>query len=138
MDFLRRALGAYCILLAAVVGLHFMLVTLYDDGSGGYPAWGVINWFSAAAILIALGAGLAWKRGAGAAETRRRLDANALFYAALTLAVLFFWNWAARSASSDDFTVWAAVDALIVAVAGAAGFRLWREAGGREGRGGRG
>lgn len=136
VDVLRRALGAYCILLAAVVGLQFMLVTLYDDGGSGDRVWGVINWFSAAAILIALGAGLAWKRAAGPAETRRRLDANALFYAALALAILFFWNWAARSAGSDDFLVWAAVDALIVAVAGAAGFRLWREAGGREGRGG--
>ena len=131
MNSLRLALGVYCIVVAAAVGLHFVGVTLYDDGSTGYPAWNVINWFSATGILIALGASLAWKCMApsGEATARRRLDTNALFYAALALAVLFFWNWAARTTGQDDFTVWAAVDALIVAVLGAAGFRLlWHDA----------
>ncbi len=131
MNSLRLVLGVYCIVVAAAVGLHFVGVTLYDDGSTGYPAWNVINWFSAAGILIALGAGFSWKWMApsGDAAARRRLDANTLFYAALTLAVLFFWNWAARTTGQDDFTVWAAVDALIVAVLGATGFRLlWHDA----------
>lgn len=131
MNSLRLALGAYCIVVAAAVGLHFVGVTLYDDGSTGYPAWNVINWFSATGILVALGTSLGWKLTArsGEATARRRLDANTLFYAALALAVLFFWNWAARTTGQDDFTVWAAVDALIVAVLGAAGFRLlWHDA----------
>ena len=128
---LRYVLGVYCIMVAAAVGLHFVGVTLYDDGSTGYPAWDVINWFSAVGILIALGASLSWKAltARSDAAARQRLGASALFYAALTLALLFFWNWASRGAGQDDFTVWAAVDALIVAVLGATGFRLlWHDA----------
>ena len=132
MNSLRLVLGVYCIVVAAAVGLHFMGVTLYDDGSTGYPAWDVINWFSAAGILIALGSSLSWimlTDRSGDATARHRLDASALFYAALALALLFFWSWAARNFSQDDFTVWAAVDVLIVAVLGATGFRLlWHDA----------
>ena len=128
---LRYVLGVYCIMVAAAVGLHFVGVTLYDDGSTGYPAWDVINWFSAVGILIALGASLSWKAlmARSDAAARRRLGASALFYAALTLALLFFWSWAAKTASQDYSTVWAAVDVLIVAVLGATGFRLlWHDA----------
>lgn len=132
---IARLLAIYCMALAVVVGVNFAATPLYDDGSSGYPVWVVLDWFMAAGIPIALGAGLIWKLEAGdeaegEAGLLRYLEANTLFYSALALALLFFSNWFASltGAATEQPLVWVAVDTACAVVLGAAGWRLWRGA----------
>ncbi len=53
MSIVQRILGAYSVVMAAVVGVLFFLTPVYDDGSTGYPTWVVVNWFMAPAVLTA-------------------------------------------------------------------------------------
>ena len=127
-----RLLSAYCIVLAAAVGVHFVVTPLYANGSGNFPLWAIFDWFMAAGILIALVASLIWKlelgRGeAGESGLASYIATNVLFYAALALTLLFFSNWFASlmAAPIERSLVWIVVDTATVAVVGAVGFRLW-------------
>lgn len=132
---IARLLSAYCIVLAAAVGVHFIVTPLYADGSGNFPLWAIFDWFMAAGILIALVASLIWKvelgRGeAGEAGMASYIETNVLFYAALALALLFFSTWfaslmAAEINPIERSLLWITVDTATVAVVGAAGWRLW-------------
>ena len=133
MTILRRAAGAYALLMAAAVGANFVLTPLYDDGSTGYPVWSVLNWFMAPAVLLAVAASLGWKLrpaegGGDARDALRRFESNVLFYASTILGLWFFWNWFADIAGRDSASLWTFINPLFAAVLGACGVRLWREA----------
>lgn len=134
MSIVQRILGAYSVIMAAVVGVLFFLTPVYDDGSTGYPTWVVVNWFMAPAVLAALVASFAWKLGlnkGGAADgdLRRSLEVNALFYSALVLALWYLSNWFGDMVGREVPLLWSFIDPLYVAVTGACGVRLWRAAG---------
>lgn len=130
---LQRVLGVYMILAAAVVGVHFVISPLYDDAGSATAAWQIIDWFMAAAVLIALGATTTWKRAlAGDADLKRYIEANVAFYGALWLTIWFFWNWFGFLVSRDEQVLWPFIDPLFVLVAGAVGYRLTCAPGGKE------
>ena len=94
----------------------------------------MLNWFMAFGVLAALVITYLHKREVGAdSDTNSFICANAAFYAAAFLAILFFWNW------FDDLTVgedgqgqtrrnfWVVIDALFVIIVGAISTHLWRE-----------
>ena len=133
MTAIRRVLGAYAILLAIAVGLHFIVTPLYDDGSTGFPVWNVFNWFMAVGVLLALIAGLIRKLrpgGAGAegSDLKRYAETNAVFYASVILVLWFFWRWFSDTMGRESSLSWAFINPLFVVTVGAVGFRLWREA----------
>ena len=129
MKALQRVLGIYSMLLAIVVGLHFIVTPLYDDGSSGFPVWQVFNYPMAVAVIIALVFGFLQKRALDASgnggDLRRHLDVNALFYASVWLTIWYFWSWFTTLMGRGD-PHWEFTDPLFVVVAGAAGLRLWR------------
>ena len=134
MSIVQRILGAYSVVMAAVVGVLFFLTPVYDDGSTGYPTWVVVNGFMAPAVLTALVASFVWKLGlgnSGAADggLRRSLEVNALFYSALVLALWFLSNWLGDMVGREVPLLWSFIDPLYVAVTGACGVRLWRTGG---------
>lgn len=133
MSIVQRILGAYSVVMAAVVGVFFFLTPVYDDGSTGYPTWVVLNWFMAPAVLTALAAGFAWKLGlnkggVSGGNLRRALEVNALFYSALVLALWYLSNWFGDMVGREVPLLWSFIDPLYVAVTGACGVRLWRSA----------
>ena len=133
MTIIQRVLGAYSLVVAAVVGLFFFITPLYDDGSTGYPTWTLLNWFMAPAVLITCVASLNWKlalskAGGGNADLKRYLEVNVLFYGALVLGLWFLSNWLGDMVGQEVPLLWSFIDPLYVAVTGACGVRLWRSA----------
>ncbi len=133
MAIIRRILGAYSLVTAAVVGVFFFITPLYDDGSTGYPTWTLLNWFMAPAVLISFVASLNWKLGLrkaddGNADLKRYLEVNVLFYSALVLSLWFLSNWLGDMVGEEVPLLWSFIDPLYVAVTGACGVRLWRSA----------
>ena len=131
MKLIQRIAGAYSLVLAAVVGVFFFITPLYDDGGTGYPAWVVLNWLMAPAVLIAFLAGIRWKLQLGRAEEgsadlRSYVEANVFFYSALVLLLWFLSNWLGDMVGEEVPLLWSFIDPLYVAVTGACGIRLWR------------
>ena len=75
--------GFFNINLATVVGLYFITTPFFDDGSTGYPVWGVLNQFMALSVIIAFADSLKSKLQLNAteAEFNRYIEVNTLFYA---------------------------------------------------------
>ena len=40
---LLRMLSLFLLLMAAAVGVHYVITVLYDDGSTGFPVWSIFN-----------------------------------------------------------------------------------------------
>lgn len=135
----RMVAGAYIVALAIAVGVNFVITPLYHDGSSSYPAWNVMNWFWAVALVLMLAANLHFKLTlnqsdsvATAGVTREYLESNVLFYASIVLGILFFWKWFDQNWSVDNgppsTLSWPFINPALVAVAAASGLRLWRRA----------
>lgn len=91
MDQVRRVVAVALIVLAVAVGLNLMLTPVYHDGGDTYPAWQVLNWFMAVAVVISLLISFhrvrALKGGPNDPVTREYLGATALFLGATGLIV---------------------------------------------------
>ena len=120
--------------MAVAVLFHFVLSPFYEDALDSLSVWHVLNWFMAAGVLIALAVTYLHKRGTGPdADTNTFVCVNVAFYAAATLAILFFWNW------FDDLTVgeegqsqtrrffWVFTNTLFVILLGALSAHLWKD-----------
>ena len=105
-----------------------------EDALDSLSVWHVLNWFMAAGVLIALAVTYLHKRDTGPdADTNTFVCVNVAFYAAATLAILFFWNW------FDDLTVgeegqsqtrlffWVFTNTLFVILLGALSAHLWKD-----------
>ena len=128
-----RIVAAYQMLMAAAVGVHFIITPLYHPGGDEpFTAWLVLNWFMAVSVVIVLLGSFARKRRMDAeeADTRTSLETNIVFYAALGLFLWFFWNWFGALTDQGNGTLWAFIDPLFVLVVGPAGLRIWRATGG--------
>ena len=130
MDIVRRIVGAFCLLAALVVFVHFSFSHAYDIDLLGFNVWQVLNFPMAAAIVIALALGFAQKRALMASEPkvdlRRHLDVNVLLCASIWLAAWFFWSWTGDLFDHDFNSKWSYVNPLFVLVSGSAGLRIWR------------
>ena len=136
MSILLRVAAAYMVLVAAAVAVHFIITPLYHPGGDApFTAWEVMNWFMAAAMLITLAAAYAEKRridGDSGADLKRYLEANTVFFAAVAVFILYFWNWFSALSPNNvpDGRFWAVIDTTMPIVMGVAGCRLWRNASG--------
>ena len=142
MGILMRGVGAVFVLVAFLVAVNWVASSLIDNSSGAYPTWRILNWPTAACIVVALVANY-WRKhrvatmeGADGPVTRRYVEANVAFYASLLLFLWFFWNWLAAKFPYNEpeevrrihLMMWAFISpVLTVPVLGTTGFRLWRE-----------
>ena len=139
MDIALRLLSAFLLLMAAAVGVHYVITVLYDDGSTGFPVWSIFNWPMAAGVVIAFAASAChWRRqgnaGAdienGSRGVKAWLQANMRFYASLILLLWFMHAWFDDLFADDPSgSLWRYVNVLFVAVALSAGLQLWRDGG---------
>ena len=119
MSILIRAAAAYLVLLAAVVAVNFIVTPLYHPGGDEpFTVWEILNWFMAVGMVIALAASYVGKRrvdGDGSADLKRYLEANAVFYGAVAVFILFFWNWFSSLSPNNeaDGQFWAVIDTLM-------------------------
>ena len=131
MSILIRAAAAYLVLLAAAVAINFIVTPLYHPGGDEpFTVWEILDWFMAFGMVIALAAGYVDKRrvdGDGSADIRRYIEANVVFYGAVALFLLFFWNWFSLLSPNNepDGQFWAVIDALMPIVLGVTGCRLF-------------
>ena len=121
-----RLCSVYLAIVGLAVAAHFIAVPLYHPGGDEpYPIWDVLNYFTGAAILIALaGSGaVKWRTDpAGSADTVRFITSSVVFYSVLTLGILFFWNWR----GGDDSLIWNFIDTALPLALVAAGRQLWQ------------
>ena len=61
--------------------------------------------------------------GDGSADLKRYLEANAVFYGAVAVFILFFWNWFSSLSPNNeaDGQFWAVIDTLMPIVMGVTG-----------------
>ena len=95
MDNVKRIAALYLVLTALAVFFNLILTPVYHDGSPDYPVWEIVNYFMAAGTILALATSYLRRRAAGNPDTSTadRVWANVFCYAAIALAMLFFWGW---------------------------------------------
>ena len=134
MSILIRAAAAYLVLVAVTVAVHFIITPLYHPGGDApFELWAIHNWFMAVGIVITLAASYVAKRrvdGDGSADLKSSLEANAVFYLAALVFMLFFWNWFSALSPNNlpDGQYWVVIDTLMPIVMGVTGCRMWRNA----------
>ena len=111
--------------MAVAVLFHFVLSPFYEDALDSISVWHVLNWFMALGVLIALAVTYLHKRDTGPdADTNTFVCVNVAFYAAATLAILFFWNWfddltvGAEGQSQTRLFFWVIINTLFVILLG--------------------
>ena len=135
MGLVKRLLAAYLVLTALFAAGLFMATGLIHDGSPDYPIWKVFNWFMAVGVALLLLVNVIRKwRDEG--DDRNELGVALIFYGAIVLTLLFFWEWFwslnPESETGDAVTshlVWfPMVNSLYVVVGLNTGRYLWRGA----------
>ena len=131
MLLLGRVTSVYLIVLAVVVAVNFIITPLYHPGGDEpYTVWEVLNWFMAVGMVITVIASYVQKRRVdadGSADVKRYLEANAVFYLAVVVFLIFFWNWFSNLSPNNaaDGQYWVVVDTLMPIVTGVTGCRMW-------------
>ena len=131
MLLLGRVTSVYLIVLAVVVAVNFIITPLYHPGGDEpYTVWETLNWFMAVGMVITVIASYIQKRrvdGDGSSDLKRYLEANAVFYLAVVVFLIFFWNWFSNLSSSNeaDGQFWVVVDTLMPVVMGVTGCRMF-------------
>lgn len=123
----------YLGLTALAVLLHFWLNPFYPESWDVGTIWEVLAVFMAIGVISALTHAWVHKRRLAAdADTLTQLWVHAAFYAAVVLAVLFFWNWFDNLAAAGDqgqthLTYWIVINTMYIVVSGTLSYHLWRE-----------
>lgn len=124
----------YLGLTALSVLLHFWLNPFYPESWDVGLIWDVLAVFMAVGVVAALTHGWVHKRRLAVdASTLTQLWVYAAFYAAIVLAVLFFWNWfdnlatTAGDQSQTHINYWIVVNTMYIVVSGTLSYHLWRE-----------
>ncbi len=136
---LKRILALFLVAMAVAVALHLILTPVYHDGSPDYPVWKIMNWFMAAAVLVALIANIMRRRSLNS-ETTSVLDylrASVTYYGAIALTILFFWGWfwtlnpdsETGEAITSHIIYFPLMDTLFTIVALSTGRHLWNTGG---------
>ena len=132
---ISRAVGAVLVTYTLLYTFQFGGV-LYSDVLSSSDVYRVMNYFSAAGILVWVG--LAWqrKKATPSSEPGRYLAAQAGFYVSLGLAIWYFTLWLRLLASEDgatpskpDLVIWFFVSILIPMVLGTHGALLLKQSG---------
>ena len=144
MDIIKRIIGVFLVIHGVACGLFSIIEHLFDYVSGldasalGYsPVWLYLDPATAVGIALALLFALLRKMAtqrdgsAGAGITRAYLEANALFYGFLFVAILFYRLWLGDLTGRGSFPVaadvqWSIVYALYPLLSVALGIALAR------------
>ena len=130
MSYALRVAAAYIVPVGAAVAVHFIVTPFYHSGGTAFVAWHYMNWFIAAALLLTLGGSYADKRrmdSDGAADMKRYLEANVVFYGTVAASIIFFWNWFLEltPANVSDRQFWHVLGAVLPILMVVVGLRLW-------------
>ena len=138
MDMVKRILSVFLVATGLVVAVHLMVTPLYHDGSAEYPVWSIVNWFMAVGVVAILVVGCVCKRALGDRDADdpgalEYLRVSTVFYGAIVLTMLFFWEWfwtlnpdsETGDAVTSHIIYFPLVDALYAVFALAVGRRLW-------------
>ena len=95
MDMVKRIVGVFLLLTALAAAVLLMVTPLIHDGSPDYPLWKILNWFMAAGTVAILVVAFLARRAQGCEklDSLERLRVSLVFYGAIVLAMLFFWEW---------------------------------------------
>ncbi len=95
MEIVKRIVGVFLLVTALAAAVLFIVTPLIHDGSPDYPLWKILNWFMAAGTVAILVVAFAARRAQGCEklDTLERLRVSLVFYGAIVLAMLFFWEW---------------------------------------------
>ena len=140
MDSLKKVIGVFLILVAAIVALHTVLEPLYYKSTPEQPynasVWLYINILSA--ISVVLGIIISYVRKSNVSESssvQEYIAANTLFFGFMFAAIFFFWNWFGLINPGGDYNptksdtgsmVWIIFDAILPLLNGALGMYLLR------------
>ena len=146
MEIVKKILAFFLVATAIAAALNLILTPVYHDGSPDYPIWKILNWFMAAATLVCLvEAFLQGRVPASESDgTLERVQRSALFYGAIVLTMLFFWEWfwtlnpesETGDAVTSHIVYFPIVDALFVVISLAVGRHLWGGRGDAKSQGG--
>ena len=95
MILVNRIVPAFLFIMAIAVAANLILTPVYHDGSENYAVWKIMNWPMAVGVAIALIAScIRYKTGKqGDSNSMGSLRATLVFYGAIVLTMIFFWNW---------------------------------------------
>ena len=137
MNMAKRILAVFLVATAIAVGLNLMLTPVYHDASPDYPAWEVLNWFMAGAVVVALVVSYLRRRALRSEEASalEYVRVSMAYYGSIVLTMLFFWGWfwtlnpdsETGDAVTSHLIYFPVVDALFVVVALATGRHLWND-----------
>ena len=136
MAMLNKAVAVYLMLTALAVAVLFMITPLIHDGGDDYPIWEILNYFMVVGVLVALIVNYMCKRKQDASD-QSDLAGSLVFYGAIVLTMLFFWEWfwtlnpdsETGNAALSHTVYFPLVDALYVVIALTTGRELWRASG---------
>lgn len=136
MAMVNKAVAVYLMLTALAVAVLLMVTPLIHDGSDSYPNWEILNWFMAVGVVIVLVANYLCKRRQDASDASD-LAGSLVFYGAIVLTMLFFWEWfwtfdtnsETGNAAISHTVYFPLVDALYTVLALTTGRELWRASG---------
>lgn len=123
----------YLGLTALAVLLHFWLNPFYPDSWAVGTIWDLLAPFMAIGIVALLTHAWVHKRRlAPDATSMTQFWVHATFYAAVVLAILFFWNWFDNLATDGDqgqthLNYWIVINSLYIVLSGTLSYHLWRE-----------
>ena len=140
MEIVKKFLAVFLMLTAIAAALNLILTPVYHDGSPDYPIWRILNWFMAAGVLVCLVEAFLQSRNPASESdgTLERVQRSALFYGAIVLTMLYFWEWfwtlnpesETGDAVTSHIVYFPIVDALFVVISLAVGRQLWGSRGG--------
>ena len=133
MEQFGKPLAVILGLTALGVFINFVFSPLYADALDVGSIWFVLNWFMAFAVFVALITAYVDKRSTDASDgdVRTYIAANAAFYAAAVLAVLYLSNWINElvvgygDTGDVRLSFWGLVDTLFVVLMTRMSVRLW-------------
>ncbi len=140
MDRLKKIIGVFFIMVAALVAIHTVVEPLYHASTEAQPyapLWNILDPIMAVAIVLTIIFGFIRKRRAcnevGTGVTREFLSANVVFYGIIFVGIMFFWNWfnllspAFDAVGADAVSLaWIIIDATLPLLLGAMGMRLFK------------
>ena len=142
MEALKKLLGMYLVLVAAVVAVWFIINTLFVDSLSVTDVWYALDILMVIGLAVALAYNFDRKRrmdaeSRGDGITRRYLEANLALYLTIGVTILFLHNWFSLLYNGADslegnhqaWVIWAVVDTMLPLVLGATGCAMLKGSG---------
>ena len=140
MATVKKLAAIYMMVVAAVVGVFFVVNPLLNESIEVSSVWYVLDVLMLIGLVAALIVNSARKWTEGGRDpngpvTRRYLEINAAFYLTVGVTILFLHNWFSFLAFGEEsldgndqaWVIWAFVDVVVPLALGVTGYRLWRQ-----------